>query len=111
MARHARSNTRTTPANPIAHHDHVFELTARLLRGETVEVLDSHQRLWSATMHSLSLVVDGDVRPVIREADAFDVAYELSSRVSSSYAAATTRPSDIVALRPRVRRGTAGRRR
>ena len=57
-------------------HEHVYRLTVRLLRGETIEHADEYGRRWRATADTLSLVLpgSGESAPVLEGADAYEVA-------------------------------------
>lgn len=72
-----------TPTRGEAHPEEVvFQLAARLLRGDTIDVTDSVGRTWQATATTLSWS-DGTTHAVVLDqADAFDVLSGLAEQLS-----------------------------
>lgn len=64
---------------PKVHYTRVFAVAVRLMRGETVEYLDRHGRLWRADATSLHLVVGGRSELIV-EGYAADIAAEIVRR-------------------------------
>jgi hypothetical protein len=75
-----------------ARHGHAFDLCARLLRGEVVDVTDDAGRVWRATATSLAVLYRGEPEPLIENVDAFEVAAALTRRTSACTVEPQNRP-------------------
>jgi hypothetical protein len=68
---------------PKLHYTHVFAVAVRLMRGETVEYVDRHGRVWRADATTLHLVVGGRSELIV-EGYAADIAVEIVRRRAPS---------------------------
>ena len=62
-------------------HPIVLALVLRLLRGETITVIDEHGRIWRSEASRLFLVLpgNGEAAPILEHVDAYEVALRLAS--------------------------------